>query len=191
MRAVASPSGIGPGHHDGLGYKIEEKTILCIKDQIENNCPYRFFTKLVSTVIGRRPALEDKRHFWHSVVYHNLIVEPLAGPRQCPSPDLWKRSLLTLPAIFETHRPELCIALGFRLWRELRGGLAFEAVPGFPDHAHCGVVYSKAFDCFFVGMKHPSGRGFSKKEWTTWIDQFVANKWPQKSFVKGNGNVAT
>src|SRR5262249_43344677 len=108
-------------HHTGLGYKVEEKTILCIKDQIENNCPYRFFTKLVSTVIGRRPVLEDKCHFWHSIVYHNLIVEPLAGPRQCPSPDLWKRSLLTLPAVFEAHRPELCIALGFRLWRELRG----------------------------------------------------------------------
>lgn len=174
---------LGESHY-GSGKSDCEKTIRCIEDQIKNNCPYRFFTKLVTAIIGSRPNLESKRRFWHSVVYHNLIIEELPSPRCAPAPSLWRASLLTLENVIREHRPQLCIAIGYRMWRELRPNLSFGPVSGFPDWPHCGVVHNNSLACYFIGMKHPSGRGFSAPQWAKWIDDFVRTKWPTQTFLE-------
>lgn len=168
-------------HHEGR-YELAKKTILCIEDQIVHNCSYRFFTRLVSSLTGRRPNFYDKGVFWHKVAYHNLITEPLAGPRCCPTMDQWKKSIATLPQVFEDLKPELCLVLGYRMWNQLHRQFDFQKIVNTDDIGPCGAVESNSINCILMGMKHPSGRGFVNAQWSGWVENLVREKWPNKSF---------
>ena len=168
-------------HHEGQ-YELSKKTILCIEDQIVHNCSYRFFTRLVSSLTGRRPGFHDKGIFWHRVAYHNLITEPLDGPRRCPTHDQWEESASTLPQVVSDLKPEFCLVLGYRMWNQLHWRFDFQKVVSQSEIGPCGVVYSASMNCYFQGMKHPSGRGFINAEWCNFIENFIKEKWPNKSF---------
>ena len=78
--------------------------------------------------------------------------------------------------------PDYCIVLGYRMWARLQGQFDFTPLSLSVDTGPRGVVSSKSMRCFFQGMKHPSGRGFVNSQWTVWIDNFVRQEWPDKTF---------
>ena len=170
-------------HHEGQ-YDLSKKTIYCIDDQIQWNNSYPFFTRLVSSLTGQKPNFEEKGLFWHKVAYHNLITEQLEASRRCPTHEQWEKSILTLPDIIEELKPEYCIVLGYRMWWKIQNRFDFEPCSCRYDAGPCGVVYSPSMNCYFHGMKHPSGRGFINAEWCSWIDNFIKEKWPNKSFQR-------
>ena len=174
-------------HHEG-SYALEKKTILCIEDQIVHNCTYRFFTRLVSSLTGRRPSFADKGVFWNKVTYHNLITEPLEASRQQPSAVQWQKSIETLPGIISSIKPEYCIVVGYRMWQRIHNEFDFTMVSADNEVGPKGIVFSPSMKCYFHGIKHPSGRGFINAEWTTWVNNFVTQQWPGRSFLHNQQN---
>ena len=170
-------------HHEGR-YELSKKTIYCIDDQIQWNNSYPFFTRLVSSLTGKKPNFEEKGEFWHKVAYHNLITEPLKGARRYPTVEQWEKSIETIPSVIEELKPKYCIVLGYRMWWRLHNRFDLEPCTSQYDAGPCGVVYSPSMNCYFHGMKHPSGRGFINAEWCSWIDNFIKEKWPNKSFQR-------
>jgi len=171
---------LGESHYDKSNippkYDVRKKTIYCIEDQISHNCPYRFFTKLVSCFIGHRPALAEKQEFWHSVAYHNLITTLLPRPRCAPSASQWQDSLPTLPLVIERLKPDYVVVLGFRMWGHVAALTGMRDISDIKDVGRCGV---RAYgDCVFHGIMHPSGRGFRLAEWRVFIASAKKQLWP-------------
>ena len=175
---VLGESHYGEAHLEH-GYELEEKTILCIQEQIDNVWRHAFYTKIVSTFLGHRPSLSEKKIFWHQVAYHNLITEPLKEARTPPSQEQWATSIATLPSVLEDLRPDYCVCLGFRMWPHLERAFDFEPVKISADPGECGVVFSPTYKCALHGIKHPSG-GFSSNFWhrriSDTLDELMDNK---------------
>jgi len=169
-------------HHVTYNYDLKRKTILCIEDQIIHNCPYRFFTRLVSALTGKRPTLDEKRTFWHRVAYHNLIDEPLEASRRAPTAEQWERSIATLPQILADLKPEFCLVLGYRMWHKLHWRFDFQKMAVAGEIGPCGAVESPSMKCVFQGMKHPSGRGFVNAQWSGWVENLIRENWANRSF---------
>lgn len=161
---ILGESHYGDAHIRGE-YPLEEKTILCIQQQIDNTWRGRFYTKIVSMFIGHKPAISEKHGFWQSVSYHNLITEPLLASRKAPSQEQWRYSIQTLPTILKELAPDYCVILGYRMWGQLRDKFDFAPVKFNSDIGPCGAVASDSFKCLFHGIKHPSGRGYRSSIW--------------------------
>ena len=157
--------------HIKWNYPFEQKTILCIQQQIDNTWKGRFYTRIASTFIGYRPSVIEKGVFWNSVAYHNLITEPLQGARRAPTQEQWNVAIETLPEIIERLEPDYCVTLGFRMWHQLKGKFDFNDFHVNSDIGPCGAFISERMNCIFHGLRHPSGRGYRNAE----NHQFIAN----------------
>jgi hypothetical protein len=92
------------------------ETILCIEEQASGDWAKAFWTKTASALIGRRPTLEDKKLFWHSVAFYNYVQYSAGfGPRVRPPPESWEKSKLPFEEVLNELKPELIVALGYRL----------------------------------------------------------------------------
>ena len=160
---------LGESHYGNAhlehGYALEDKTLLCIRDQIDDTWKHAYYTKVVSTVIGHRPTLEDKREFWNSVAYHNLITEPLERSRKAPSEEQWINSIKTLPQFMDDLKPDYCLCMGVRMWQRLSVAYDLTTHSTQSEAGECGVKSSNVFGCYFHGIKHPSSFGYSYGIW--------------------------
>jgi hypothetical protein len=156
---------------------LENKTIANIKDQTINAWPSRFHTKVVATMIGHLPSLAEKKLFWNSVAYHNLITEPLSASRVRPTDEQWNKSVPTLDTVFEKLKPDYCICLGRRMWGVLKHQLKQTPINITSEIGPCGAFRSERFNCIFHGMIHPSGRGFRWAEWHNYITNLRQAQW--------------
>jgi len=173
---ILGESHYGNSHID-YNYPIEDKTIRCIQEQIDNSWVGRYFTKVVSTNLGHRPTLEEKGSFWNSVSYHNLITEPLEAARRAPTQEQWATSLQTLPTVIKELKPDYCICIGYRMWNQIKDQFDLELLATRSDIGPCGAVFSKEMNCVFHGIKHPSGRGYRNSEWHTHITNLKNERW--------------
>ncbi len=155
-------------HHIQWGYDLRMKTIRSVKDQIQPNKPYPYYTKLLTAILGHKPALAEKRTFFHSVAVHNLITTPLIGIRCPPSPEQWAASLLTLPDVLASLRPDYVLVLGYRMWQRVSSMSCMKQPSGFTNVGPCGVRTNA--HVLFHGIMHPSGP-FSPSRWHGFIQQ--------------------
>lgn len=172
---------LGESHHGDAhiryNYPLEKKTILNIEQQVSNAWVSRFYTKVAATLLGHLPSLEEKGRFWNSVAYHNLITEPLSGPRVGPTDEQWIRSFATLPTVFADLKPDYCICLGYRMWGVLRHRIAHTKIETTSSIGPCGAFWSDAFCCVFHGIMHPSGRGYRRLDWHRYINNLRHARW--------------
>jgi len=169
---------LGESHY---GSSPEDKTILCIQQQIDDSWRSKFYTKIVATFIGHKPSLEEKRVFWSSVVFHNLITEPLSKARVSPTNEQWHDSAATLFALVEELKPDYCVCLGYRMWHVLRSLPGFTPVDLGIDVGPCGAYSHAQLSCIFHGIKHPSGRGFRSADWHVFITNLRTKKWANQA----------
>ena len=151
--------------HIKWNYPLEEKTVRSIQEQMINAWPSRFHTKVVATMIGHLPSMAEKKEFWNSVAYHNLITEPLSASRVPPTDKQWTTSVATLPVVFGELKPDYCICLGYRMWNILKHLVVHTPIKVAPNIGPCGAFWSEELHCVFHGMMHPSGRGFKRTDW--------------------------
>lgn len=162
-------------HHIQYGYDLRKKTKLCIQQQIDGTWRSRFYTKIVSTIVGYRPTADEKKVFWHRVAYHNLITSPLTGSRRARSYTQWQESLPTLSGVLESLKPDYVVVLGYRMWRQVASLPSIRDVTEITDTGPCGV---RAFGtCYFHGIMHPSGP-YSPLRWHAFIRSAKQQLWP-------------
>ena len=99
-----------------------ELTRQCIREQISGTYTKQFWTNIAVAFLGRRPDVADKRRFWDSVVFSNLIQANVGfGPRVPPSDKMWADGRLIffkhLVTRYKPHVGDGC--LGYRLWERL------------------------------------------------------------------------
>ncbi len=158
-------------------YPVEEKTVRSIQEQMINAWPSRFHTKVVATMIGHLPSLAEKKLFWNSVAYHNLITEPLMASRISPTDVQWTSSVATLAAVFKELKPDYCICLGYRMWGVLKHQIKHTPITTNAEIGKCGAFRSESLNCVFHGMMHPSGRGFKRTDWHRYITNLRQAQW--------------
>jgi hypothetical protein len=163
---------LGESHY-GEDYPFPDKTIRCIRTQIEGRA-WRFFTRVAASFLGHLPSREEKASFWHSVAYHNLITTPLRGPRMPPSAEQWAASLPTLESVLSDLRPGLVVVLGKRMWWQVGGmdclaDVAAQCPPGMLPPKRL-----KGDGTIFAAITHPSGRGF------TWVAAHAHVEWAKR-----------
>ena len=163
--------------HIKWNYPVEEKTVRSIQEQMVNAWPSKFHTKVVAMLIGHLPTVEEKKQFWNSVAYHNLIAEPLLAARIPPTNAQWIHSVATLPQVFEELKPEYCICLGYRMWGVLKHRVEHTSIQVSSDIGPCGAFWSDELKCVFHGIKHPSGRGYKRAEWHRHITNLQQSAW--------------
>ena len=175
---------LGESHYGEFHIKTdsppEDRTVVCIQKQIDESWKARFYTKIASMLIGHRPTIEEKRSFWHSVVYHNLITEPLEKHRVPPTTAQWDKSIPTLAPLIKELKPDYCICLGYRMWERLKTYPGFTLIPFDSDIGSCGAYWSEELNCIFHGVMHPSGRGSRSFDWNRYINNIRETKWGDK-----------
>lgn len=142
-------------HHDTYGYALEDKSILCVTNHM-NGWKHRYFTNIVSTVTGKYPTLEEKRTFWNSVCFHDLITTPLSGPGVAPTFDQWNVSIPTLQRVIAEVDPEFLVVVCSRMWDRVSTLDYFEALPAQYPVGMKPAKRLKPTGAVAVSTKHPS-----------------------------------
>lgn len=98
----------------------EDLTIECILEQIEGGATKQFWTNIAITFLNKRPSLEDKEQFWHSVAFYNYVQANVGfGPRVRPTREMWANSQKAFFEVLQELRPQCVIVLGYQLWENL------------------------------------------------------------------------
>jgi hypothetical protein len=117
---------------------------------IGNEGSRRFFTLIAKIISGKPDAnlsKAEKSEFWHKVAFYNYVQEFVAeGPRVRPTPKMWEDAKEPFKAVLKQYTPDIVIVLGINL-----GG-------------HIKAYESEITGTSFCYLRHPSGRGFNKKE---------------------------
>ena len=129
-----------------------------------------FRTKLIR--VFRNADYETKKDiedFWHSVCYVNYIATPLAGPRMAPDEHMWSNNSQPLAEIILDIKPNLVIALGYRMLKAWTANPPFDMWPG-PEILGAGrskTFFTKTSNgseiTLIYALRHPSS-AFSWKE---------------------------
>lgn len=161
---------LGESHYESANNpdisNSRSETVSCIEEQVSGDWTYAFWTKTASALLGRKPTLDDKKQFWHSVAYYNYVQESAgSGPRIMPAQKSWHMSELPFKEVLQELKPDFIVALGYRLWDmlpDLNGheGPRIESAPQPRTW-----IYPHTNGCAFLfNIKHPSS-GFSPTHW--------------------------
>jgi hypothetical protein len=148
----------------------------CIEEQLEGDWTYQFWTNIVVAFLNRRPTLEEKRDFWHSVAFYNYIQQSVGPrPRVHPSTNMWQKSEQGFIDVLNLLTPNVLLVLGKRLWNNL------PSLHGKPGPAILGAEQSETWyyrltgddSCLAYGIRHPSA-GFSGRYWHPYVKRVIA-----------------
>jgi len=166
---------LGESHYQWeAGISIDDDrncTIDRVEEQLEG-CTGAFWTKTASAVLGKKPTLDEKKHFWNSVAFYNYVQESAGfGPRIRPSAQSWEVSKVPFMEVLESLRPELIIALGYRLWEMLPDLDGYEGprIETAPQKRTWVYPYSEGRTLLYT-IRHPSS-GFNYISWHQHIIQ--------------------
>lgn len=104
--------------------RSSELTAYCIAERLVlMGQPHQIqhWTKVENAFLGKAATVDERRAFWHSVSYYNLLQEVVGFGSRVPvsSATIWTDAE---PAFFEALKvlkPTLVVALGRRLWDAL------------------------------------------------------------------------
>src|ERR1700686_3902125 len=65
----------------------------CIRAQITGAWTRKFWTNIAMAFLGRKPTLQEKNRYWHSVSFSNLIQRPIALASSTLTPRASKRRI--------------------------------------------------------------------------------------------------
>jgi hypothetical protein len=150
----------------------EELTRDLVRVQSEGTYTKQFWTNIAVAFLGRRPTLEEKRRFWHSVAFYNFIQANVGfGPRIRPTPQMWGEAHAPFLEVLEELRPECVIALGYDLWHRMP--LPAEKGPAIEGAAQTETRrYRTGHEAHALayGIRHPSA-GFSGRYWYPFVQR--------------------
>lgn len=137
----------------------------------------RFSTNTVAAFLGHRSVLTDERisEFWDSVLFYNFVQSALPGARTRPTEDQWCKAQKAFREVLKRHEPQVVVALGYQLWKQMPGGELEEGpqwkVAGQAARDTC--FYSAGPGRALAGcIKHPSS-GFSSRAWYPWLRELL------------------
>jgi hypothetical protein len=162
---------LGEAHYDtwdGERHDLgRDFTIRCVKDQTGGAYTRAFWTKVAETFLGKKPTLEEKGKFWNSVAFYNFIQEAVhSGSRTAPLEESWRRSEGPFREVLADLRPQLVVALGERLWKNMPA-----ADGSGPSVERARMKETRRYSvpgggsCLAYGIYHPSSSRFSLTEW--------------------------
>lgn len=130
-----------------------------------------FRTKLIRAFINiNDETIEDIKKFWHSVCYVNYISEPLSGPRIAPNEYMWNNNHQPLAEIIEDIKPNLVVALGYRMLKAWINNPPFVMLLG-PEingagrsNTYFAPTSNKGEKTLIYTLRHPSSAFSWKKE---------------------------
>jgi hypothetical protein len=128
---------------------------------IKGDKKFRFYNKIYHSISDG--IMEDFKAFWNSVAFYNYIQEIVGtGPRQRPSPEMWKNSEGTFRLVLGVLKPDCVLVLGRALWWNL-----YDLKLIVDDSAKKGSSYLLP-DSARIGaacIRHPSSWGFKPAAW--------------------------
>ena len=95
------------------------QTVDVISDYIENYTGERYeqtFLCFERAVLGKKLSLDERKEFWHSVVFYNYIQFDQSGPRKNLIPETSNTSEEASKEILEKYKPDCIIVWGCRLY---------------------------------------------------------------------------
>jgi len=150
---------------------------------VERNA--RFVRNIERAIFAaKRPAPELKTRLWQSVVYHNLVLRPMASPQHRPSEDDYRAGWIEVLALCRLLGIEQCLVYGLESskLRALKDvlrehGSAFEQedrparIGAVRPHAGSIGLDDRRIRMLFV--RHPSAF-FSWRAWAPLIEDRLA-----------------
>lgn len=109
---------VGQSHYDWKDRKREKVSLARVTRKVIENYiasgKRAFFTKITSTVLGKRcPDGKQRAAFWNGVAFYNFIQEFVGDkPRLAHRYDLWKKSYPAFRAVLQRLQPDLIVVLG-------------------------------------------------------------------------------
>lgn len=77
------------------------------------------YNKFANALSGKRLSWDEKKTFWHSVLFYNYVQVPLSGTRISPTAQDFAQSEAAFFEVLETYCPGCIIAWGKRLYNNL------------------------------------------------------------------------
>jgi hypothetical protein len=170
---------LGESHYSWKGSgdisSQHDLTIKCVREQLSSSFTKAFWTNVAIMFLNYKPMHPQKLTFWHSVAFYNYVQYSAGdGPRIAPKPETWKNSAGAFFQVLELLKPQLIVALGYRLWRQLpnenRGPI--EKLPDFHYVNTARYDYASG-SCFTVSIRHPSS-GFNGRGWYPVISKAIS-----------------
>lgn len=161
---------VGESTYTTEGKDTTQYNIAMAEDHIDG---YRdaFRTKLLRSFLNTNNEQPfEIKNFWDSVCYLNYINVPLRGPRLSPEESMWTKNKQPLSNILAEVKPDLVVALGYRMWNNWLNRPPCKLKPGpmikgagrektyyfeATNNMHKALVYS---------LRHPSSAFSWKKE---------------------------
>lgn len=107
---------VGESTYAADGKDTSQYNILMATDHI-GGLRDAFRTKLIRSFLNtNNEGQHEIAAFWNSVCYLNYIKRPLHGPRRAPTESMWVEFKQPLDKILTELRPNLLVALGYRMW---------------------------------------------------------------------------
>jgi hypothetical protein len=170
---------LGESHHGND--PAPNWTVEVVEEYIANKDSqpwFRTFTNIGLAVAGSAYWELGRLEFWNSVAFYNYVQEPVPGPRQAPTHEMFARSEPGFFEVVSALRPSHILALGYRLWGQM---------PPFESECDALYVGGKRADCGYYGstnrvhralalaIYHPSA-GFSAAQWHPLITKFLLQR---------------
>ena len=77
------------------------------------------FTKFANALMGKSLSFDEKKAFWHSVLFYNYVQIPLPAARLAPSEEDFAKSETAFFEVLDTYQPDYIIVWGKRLYNHL------------------------------------------------------------------------
>lgn len=171
---------------DGVIKEIENKTSsneltsVIIEGYIHKKWDIRFYRN-----IGLLFNAESIYEVWQNVAFANLIQVALKKSDAQPSEEEIKTAVPTFWTLLENLKPEKVLVCSQRMWKN------WMKLTGIDDDIRSKSInelkvngkFSKVWNfnylggsCTAIGINHPSSRGFSYREWSPLVKEFLAMK---------------
>jgi len=123
-----------------------------------------FWTKIAMMFLNKKPTLEEKQKFWHSVAFHEYVQRTIGDKaRMRPDEDQWTSGAVAFQEVLDSLQPEILVILGYSLWDHTPAAVAGPTLSYSKD---AGTVIYKHIggSCLAINVKHPSS-GFNGRMW--------------------------
>lgn len=108
-----------PSYEEALP-QITNRVMADLLDENSEHESYKnTFTRFANALTGKSLSFDEKKAFWHSVLFYNYVQVPLPVARIAPSEEDFAMSETAFFEVIDTYQPDYIIVLGKRLYNHL------------------------------------------------------------------------